>query len=216
MPTCAGRLNPRYFLGGEIELDVEQARRAIQSGAPKPLEWTWSRRRRPSSRSPTLHGQRAAAGLRAARLRPPQLRPGRFRRAGPVHANRLAAEIEIATTLIPPSPGTFSALGLLVSDLKHDYSALSCSERISLTCRRWPAPSRGSKPKGTLILAREGIGPSDRVFQYHADLRYVGQSFELTIRWQRCSPDRHGRSQFAVVPSRTRAGLRLQCAERTG
>ena len=41
--------------------------------------------------------------------------------AGPMHANALARELQIPTVLVPPSPGGTSALGLLVSDIKHDY-----------------------------------------------------------------------------------------------
>ena len=63
-----------------------------------------------------------------------------FGGAGPAHANRLAAENEIPTTLIPMSPGTASALGLLVTDLKHDFSAMGrgagddvLAEQVTLT-----------------------------------------------------------------------------------
>ncbi len=45
-----------------------------------------------------------------------------FGGAGPVHVNRLAAEMGIVRTIVPPSPGTFSALGLLMNDLRHEYS----------------------------------------------------------------------------------------------
>src|SRR5207237_6182429 len=45
-----------------------------------------------------------------------------FGGAGPLHANRLAAELQIPTTVIPPSPGITSALGLLATDLKHELS----------------------------------------------------------------------------------------------
>ncbi|PPR71736.1 MAG: hypothetical protein CFH05_01456, partial [Alphaproteobacteria bacterium MarineAlpha3_Bin4] len=45
-----------------------------------------------------------------------------FGGAGPVHANRIAAEADVPTVLIPMSPGIASAMGLLVTDLKHDYA----------------------------------------------------------------------------------------------
>ena len=45
-----------------------------------------------------------------------------FGGAGPVHTDRLASEMQIPLTIIPRSPGIFSAMGLLVTDLKHEYS----------------------------------------------------------------------------------------------
>jgi N-methylhydantoinase A len=177
-----GRLNPRFFLGGEIELDVEQARRAIHETCARPLGMD------------VLAAAQAvveianAAMVNALRLvsvqrgyDPRDFVLVAFGGAGPVHANRLAAETEIATTLIPPGPGLFSALGLLVSDLKHDYSAavMRRADRLDLTALA--ATLERLKAEGRTALAREGISPQDMVLQNHADLRYVGQSFELTI-----------------------------------
>ena len=79
-----GRLNPGYFLGGEMGLDVEGARRAIEERCAKPLgldvDEGGVRHRRDRERG---DGQRAAPDLRAARLRPARLRPRRLRRRRP-------------------------------------------------------------------------------------------------------------------------------------
>jgi N-methylhydantoinase A len=104
-----------------------------------------------------------------------------FGGAGPVHANRLAAETEIATTLIPPGPGLFSALGLLVSDLKHDYIAPVMQRADRLNLPALAATLGRLEAEGRAALAREGIAEADMAFQPHGDLRYVGQSFELTV-----------------------------------
>ena len=118
-----GRLDPEYFLGGEMKLDAEGARQAIKEKCADPLR---------------LDVIEAAMGIveiantaMVNALRRISVQRGydprefvlvAFGGAGPVHANRLAAELEIPTTLIPMSPGTFSSMGLLVTDLKHDYS----------------------------------------------------------------------------------------------
>jgi len=177
-----GRLNPHYFLGGAIELDVEQARRAIQETCARPLGMDVS------AAALAIIEIANAAMVNALRLvsvqrgyDPRDFVLIAFGGAGPVHANRLAAETEILTTLIPLSPGTFSALGLLVSDLKHDYSApvMQRADRFDLSAL---AVALGRlAAEGRTALAREGVAPQDMIFQPQADLRYVGQSFELTI-----------------------------------
>ena len=177
-----GRLNPDYFLGGEIELDAEQARRAVHERCARPLGM--------DVHEAALAVVEIANAAMVNALRLVSVQRGydprdfvlvAFGGAGPVHANRLAAETEIATTLIPPSPGLFSALGLLVSDLKHDYSTplMRRSDRLDLA--GVDAAFTRLTAEGGTALAREGVRPSDMEFQHAADLRYAGQSFELTI-----------------------------------
>ena len=100
-----GRLNPSFFLGGEIELDVETARRAIQEKCADPLNLDVVE---------AAHGIveiANAAMVNALRLvsvqrgyDPRDFVLTAFGGAGPVHANRLAAEIDVPTTIIPMSP----------------------------------------------------------------------------------------------------------------
>jgi N-methylhydantoinase A len=177
-----GRLNPQYFLGGEIELDVEQARRAVHDRCARPLGMDVA--------AASLAIVEIANAAMVSALRLVSVQRGfdprdfvlvAFGGAGPVHANRLAAETEIATTLIPPGPGLFSALGLLVSDLKHDYSAPVMRRADRLDLPALAATLARLEAEGRAALAREGVGEGDMVFQPHADLRYVGQSFELTV-----------------------------------
>jgi N-methylhydantoinase A len=85
-----GRLNPRYFLGGEIGLDVEGAARAIEERCAKPLRDRRHRGRERHRRDRERRdGERAPPDLRAAGLTA-RLRPRRLRRRGP-YANALRA-----------------------------------------------------------------------------------------------------------------------------
>jgi N-methylhydantoinase A len=177
-----GRLNPHYFLGGEIELDVDQARRAIHDHCARPLGMNVA--------GAALAIVEIANAAMVSALRLVSVQRGfdprdfvlvAFGGAGPVHANRLAAETEIATTLIPPAPGLFSAVGLLVSDLKHDYSAPVMQRADRLDPTALAATLQRLDAEGRAALADEGVGPADMVLLHHADLRYVGQSFELTV-----------------------------------
>jgi N-methylhydantoinase A len=177
-----GRLNPDYFLGGEIALDVAAAGRAIQARCAGPLG---------------MDGVAAAYGIveianaamvNALRLvsiqrgyDPREFALVAFGGAGPAHANRLAAEMEVPTVVIPMSPGTTSALGLLVTDLKHDYSTtlIQPADRADLAVLG--AAYRKMEAEGRETLAREGVRPEDTDFLRQVDARYKGQSYELTI-----------------------------------
>ena len=104
-----------------------------------------------------------------------------FGGAGPVHANRIAAELEVPTLLVPNSPGIFSATGLLVTDLKHDFSVTMIQRAEDLDTDAVERAFAQMLEKGHIVLAREST-PAERMsFQRAADMRYQGQSFELTI-----------------------------------
>jgi N-methylhydantoinase A len=177
-----GRLNPRYFLGGEIELDVERARTAIRTHCAEVLGLDVVE---------VAHAIVELANLAMVNaLRLVSVQRGfdprehvliAFGGAGPVHANRLAAEIGALRTLIPLSPGTTSALGLLVTDLKHDYSVTHVRRIDRLDPIAVVQAYRVLEDEGRVALVREGISPGDVVFLRQVDVRYVGQSYELTM-----------------------------------
>jgi N-methylhydantoinase A len=177
-----GRLNPHYFLGGEIVLDVEKARAAILEKCAQPLGLELIA---------AAHGIveiANAAMVNALRLvsvqrgyDPRDFVLIGFGGAGPVHANRLAAETDIPTTLIPMSPGITSAMGLLVTDLKHDYSTTLIQRIDQLDMRAVAEVFARMENAGRATLARERIAESSMEVVRQVDMRYVGQSFELTI-----------------------------------
>ena len=177
-----GRLNPSFFLGGEIELDVEAARQAIQEKCADPLNLDLVE---------AAHGIveiANAAMVNALRLvsvqrgyDPRDFVLTAFGGAGPVHANRLAAEIDVPTTIIPMSPGTTSAMGLLVTDLKHDYSTTLIQHVNQLDTTVMEETYRELEAQGGASLEREGVRPEDINFLRQVDMRYIGQSYELTV-----------------------------------
>ena len=177
-----GRIDPDYFLGGEITLDVDAARAAIEETCAKPLGMDVV---------DVAYGivEIANAAMTGA-LRRISIQRGfdprdfalvAFGGAGPLHANRLAEELGISTVIVPPSPGTFSAMGLLSTDLKHEFTSivnrsLDDSEMSILT-----EEFANLERQGKEILEREGVTEVDMRFRRIMDLRYVGQSYELAI-----------------------------------
>ena len=104
-----------------------------------------------------------------------------FGGAGPAHANRLAAELDIPTVLVPMSPGTTSAMGLLVTDIKHDYSATLIQRADRLDAELVNRRYREMEARGEKALLAEGMGHASIGYERQADMRYVGQSYELPI-----------------------------------
>ena len=177
-----GRLNPSYFLGGEIKLEVEAARKAIYEKCAQPLGMGVVE---------TAHGIVEIANTAMTNaLRLISVQRGydprdfvlvAFGGAGPVHANRLAIEVQIPRTVIPMSPGTTSAMGLLVTDLKHEYSKTLIQRVDQVDAEMVAKIYRELEVDGRASLQREGMNPEKIAFLHQVDMRYVGQSYELTV-----------------------------------
>lgn len=177
-----GRLNPSYFLGGEIAIDPAAAQRAIEQHCARPLGMDWVE---------AAHGIVEIANtamVNALRLvsvqrgyDPRDFALVAFGGAGPAHANRLAALTEIPVAIIPQSPGTASALGLLVTDLKHDYATTLIQRLDQVDSQTLEQTFRTLEAQGRETLGREGMAEAAMEFRRQVDLRYVGQSHELTL-----------------------------------
>ena len=176
------RLDPDHFLGGEMRLDEDAAWRAIEEKCAGPLGLDVV--------AVALGIVEIANSAMVGALRRISIQRGHdprdftlvaFGGAGPVHANRLAAELDIPTVLVPTSPGTTSAMGLLVTDIKHDYSATLIQRTDALDPEQVDRLYRGMEERGRKALLAEGMGHAGIGFERHVDMRYVGQSYELSI-----------------------------------
>ena len=177
-----GRLNPAYFLGGEIGLDVEGARRAIEEHCAKPLGLSVTEAANGIVEIANAAMVNALHLVSVQRGYDPRdfVLVG-FGGAGPVHANALARDAQMPTLLIPRSPGIFSATGLLTTDLKRD-AAITIMRRLDeLDDAEVEAQFAKLEGDGRAELEREGLGADAIEFVRQIDLRYVGQSYELTV-----------------------------------
>jgi N-methylhydantoinase A len=104
-----------------------------------------------------------------------------FGGAGPMVAGRLAAELHFNRALIPETPGLFSAYGLLVADIGHDYvlSILQNTDKLSLDVLNDKYDTL--QQQGLSDLRREGFPIGRQRFLRSADLRFEGQSYEIEI-----------------------------------
>jgi N-methylhydantoinase A len=177
-----GRLNPDYFLGGEMALDVNAARCAIETYCAQPLGLdvvTAANGIVEIANTAMINALRLVSVQRGYDPRDFVLVP--FGGGGGVHANRLAFELQIPLTIIPPAPGVFSASGLLVTDLKHEYSITRIRRTDQLDVDEIAAIFDTMATQGRALLSREGVPADEMAFIRHLDMRYVGQSWELSI-----------------------------------
>ena len=100
---------------------------------------------------------------------------------GPLLAVAVAEELGVATVLVPPNPGVTSALGLLLTDVRHDNATTFLRvDRVTPATEVAGAYDELERAT-TAILEREGFRHDRIVMAYSADLRYTGQTHELNI-----------------------------------
>jgi N-methylhydantoinase A len=104
-----------------------------------------------------------------------------FGGAGPMHVCALAEELEVAKVIVPPNPGMFSALGLLTADMFHDYIRPVVKRITAVDPGEMEATYRVMEAEGRETLRGEHVPPEKMSFLRQADLRYLGQAYELTI-----------------------------------
>ncbi len=100
---------------------------------------------------------------------------------GPLLAAAVAEELGVSTVLVPPNPGVTSALGLLLTDVRHDIAMTFLRENRITPAAQVAAAYDELERSAVTILGREGFRDDRIVVTYSADLRYVGQTHELNI-----------------------------------
>jgi N-methylhydantoinase A len=180
-----GRLNPANFLGGEMKLDIAAARSAIAERIARPLGY------------PGEDGMiRMADGvisiatvIMAGAIRKISVEHGLDPRdfilfsyggGGPLHAGALARELSIPAVVIPPEPGNFSAIGMLLADARIDTSKTFVG---ILDDRSVPAMAEifaAMERDAAASLAAE-FGAADVFFERHAEMRYRGQRHNIKV-----------------------------------
>jgi N-methylhydantoinase A len=177
-----GRLNPTFFLGGEIGLDVEASRAAILERCAQPLGLETLQAANGIVEIANAHMMAAMRLISIQRgYDPRDFILVAFGGAGPLHANALARELDIPTILVPPSPGIASALGMLMTDIKHEFVATRRHVVSHLDPTTLDALFDDFMAQGEALLQAEGIAAGQRRMLRSVDLRYKGQSHELSI-----------------------------------
>jgi N-methylhydantoinase A len=177
-----GRLNPDAFLSDELSVDVDRVEAIFERELADPLGKSVEAAAQGVLDVANASMERALRVVSVERGHDPRdFGLVAFGGAGPLHATALAAELDVPRVLVPRTAGVLSALGLLISDVLYDYS----TSRV----RSWEAvdPSDLRETfdefvsRGREQLEAEGLDASQTRFERSVDLRYAGQSFELSV-----------------------------------
>jgi N-methylhydantoinase A len=177
-----GRLDPETFLGGALPLDVEGARAALGTRVAAPLG---------RSVEDMAEGvlavvvSKLATAIRLSLfergLDPRDFALMSFGGAGGLHAVEVAEELGIDRVIFPRNPSTFSAHGILLSDVVHDFARTSILPLGPASGDAIAAIAEELRQEGQRRLDADGIPPEARHFTLSADMRYRGQAFELVV-----------------------------------
>jgi N-methylhydantoinase A len=177
-----GLLNPDYFLGGTQKLDAQAARAALQTRIALPMRMTLEEAAAGIRRIVDMRMAdevRVFAARRGVDLSEFALLP--FGGAGAVHAAAVAEELGMRRIVVPPRPGAFSALGLLCTDVLHDYIRSELCALDRLDAAHAERTFHELEAKAASELAEEGLDPRAAVFEREFDMRYAGQGYELRV-----------------------------------
>src|SRR5262249_23883734 len=177
-----GYLGEEGFLGGRMRLEASKARGAIMTKVARPLGLDLIDAAEGIVRIIDVKMQEAIKAISTMRghdLRDFMLLA--FGGAGPIHASRIARDLGMAGVIVPRYPGVFSAIGLLVSDVKHDYvqSKLvplseAMAEAVNGIFQRLAAQAQAE-------LADDGFSPKHIRIERALDMRYAGQGYEVAV-----------------------------------
>ena len=196
-----GRLNADYFLGAELSLDLAAARRAIEVRVADPLGLTVEQAASGILRvvnANMVRGIGVNTTEKGYDVREFSLLA--FGGAGPLHAVELAQDLGIQRVIIPPYCSVFSALGAVASEVRHDYVSTAALSEQAATPAALQERFKALMAKAAAQLEAERVPARARVLELSADLRYEGQSYELTIPFGKAGSTRARATEARVTP----------------
>jgi N-methylhydantoinase A len=178
----SGLLDGDAFLGGQLRLDPEAAARGIAERIARPLGLS------------TLDAAAGVVALTEAKMaatleeisvgkghNPRDFTLLAYGGGGPLIAGALAARLEIPTVVVPPSPGTFSAWGMLTLDVVHDFSRTRVGPLEGLDAPLIARRFAELEAEGDAALERERIPAHRRRCLRSIDMRYQSQEHALPV-----------------------------------
>jgi N-methylhydantoinase A len=177
-----GYLNPDFFLGGRMPLDLEAARTAIETHLARPMG---------------LSVEEAAYGIfrvvnenmiSATRVHvaeqgadPRRLRLVAFGGAGPVHAHEIARALKMQGYICPASAGVASALGFLTAPASFQFARTHIARVVPETLAGLEETYRGLERDGRETLVQGGVAEGEMRFVRQADMRHIGQGHQILV-----------------------------------
>ena len=180
-----GRLDPKRFLGGELHLEVAAARQAFAEKICRPLGYE-----NEQGLVDMAEGVLAIAAVTmAGAIRQISIEHGLDPRdfvllsyggGGPLHSSTLAHELSIPTIIVPPEPGNFSAIGMLLADARLDLSTTFAGRLTDERLAESDAAFVRLEEEGAASLLRD-FDARNVFFERTAEMRYVGQQHTIKV-----------------------------------
>jgi N-methylhydantoinase A len=174
-------LNPTHLLGGRMRIDRGRAEAAIARLA-KTLGLDVMATAQGIVSVVTANMAKAIRVISVQRGHDPrEYTLVAFGGAGPLHAARLARELDVPRILVPRNPGILCALGLLLSDLKTNYAQTRLMLVTPDSVSSMIATFEELERRAAAWFDREGIAHEARTLRRTVDMRYAGQNYELPV-----------------------------------
>jgi N-methylhydantoinase A len=177
-----GYLDPDYFLGGQLKIDLAAARQAIEERIAGPLglsveEAAWG-----------IHQVVNESMANAARIHtlergkdPHRFPVFAFGGAGPVHGFHIAKALGSPALIVPFGAGVMSAVGFLTAPLAFDFVRSWRGRLAGLDWRKANELLDEMETEGRTLLEASGV-PSEQIsYRREADIRYIGQGHEIRV-----------------------------------
>jgi N-methylhydantoinase A len=201
-----GYLDPGFFLGGRMRLDVSAARQAVEDTVGRSMglsvtEAAWGIHRvvnENMAAAARVHGIERGKDLRAYPL-------FAFGGAGPVHAWHVARILKVPRVLVPFGAGAMSAYGLLAAPLAFDF-VRTAPQRLDAA--DWPQINRlyeEMETEGRAILRDAAVAEADVRIRRTAEMHYTGQGHEVEVE---LPPERLSAVSLGLIVERFEAAYR--------
>ena len=178
-----GYLNPEGIAGGEISISHSLAERAIVDNLSKPLKLNLES---------TAYGMHLIANSQMmGAIRSVTTQRGRdvrdftliaFGGSGPVHASSLAKEMGIPNVVVPNSPGVFSAFGLTKTDITLEKNKIFYEDIDCINCESLLDSIKSLREELLQMLSVNEKKLKNITYELEADLHYLGQRHDLTVK----------------------------------
>lgn len=176
-----GYLNPEFFAGGSMDVDMQAARIAVASLAAQaglsPEQAAWG-----------IHdiANEAMAGAARVHIAERGKDPRKYALlatggGGPLHAYHVAQKLGCRRIIVPPAAGVASAVGLLIAPARVDRVATVAAELDLLDWTAFEARYAALEAEAHTLIAATGLDPAQATTERLADVRYVGQAFEVVV-----------------------------------
>lgn len=177
-----GRINPKFLLGGEMDVHLEEAKRVVAEKIAKPLGLDLLQAAEgiiAVVNANMIRGIRRVSVERGYDPREFALVP--FGGAGPLHGVELAQSLNMRRIIVPPHPGIASAFGMLSADVRHDFVQTYISKVAEADVNKIEGMYCDMETEASRQLALEGFSEDKMVLLRQADMRYLHQAYELTL-----------------------------------